>query len=141
MPWDVFIPKNPFSVHSRIIDNSNPIFFKKSDITSNPTKSKFCTTPTIGNLIPKVVFTATIHEAEQRSQNFGQVSNAYIRIVDEGSNTELIRYDLTEDYSIETAVVVGELYRHGAEWKFNAVGSGFSGGLFALCNNFGVNVG
>lgn len=91
--------------------------------------------------VNKIVFTATIHEAEVRAQNFGQVSNAYIRIVDDSSNNELIRYDLSEDYSIETAVVVGELYRNGSEWKFNAVGSGFSGGLFALCQNFGVNVG
>lgn len=90
--------------------------------------------------IDKIAFTATIHEAEERKQNFGQVSNAYIRIIDEAKNVELIRYDLGEDFSIETAVVVGELYRHGSEWKFNAIGSGFKGGLRALCLNFGVNV-
>lgn len=90
--------------------------------------------------VDKIAFTVTIHDAEARRQSFGQVSNAYIRIVDEISNQELIRYDLGEDYSVETAVVVGELYRHGAEWKFNAIGSGFSGGLKALCQNFGVNV-
>ena len=90
--------------------------------------------------ITKIAFTVTIYEAEERRQNFGQVSNAFIRIVDESSNTELIRYDLGEDFSIETAVVVGELYRHNGEWKFNAVGSGFQGGLQALCQNFGVNV-
>ena len=90
--------------------------------------------------IDKIAFTATIHEAEERKQNFGQVSNAYIRIIDEAKNAELIRYDLGEDFSIETAVVVGELYRHGSEWKFNAIGSGFKGGLRALCQNFGVNV-
>ena len=88
--------------------------------------------------IDKVAFTITIHQAAERNQNFGQVSNAFVRIVDEASNTELIRYDLGEDYSVETAVVVGELYRNGAEWKFNAIGSGFSGGLAALCNNFGI---
>ena len=82
----------------------------------------------------------TIYEAEERRQNFGQVSNAFIRVVDEASGTELIRYDLGEDFSIETAVVVGELYRHSGEWKFNAIGSGFQGGLHALCLNFGVNV-
>lgn len=91
--------------------------------------------------IKKIDFTVTIHDAEQRRQNFGQVSNSYIRIVNADSNEELIRYDLGEDFSIETAVVVGELYRHGAEWKFNAIGSGFQGGLAALCNNFGINVG
>ena len=90
--------------------------------------------------IQEIVFTVTIHEAEVRKQNFGQVSNAYIRIFDEASNTELIRYDLGEDFSIETAVVVGEMYRNNGEWKFNAIGSGFQGGLEALCKNYGVNV-
>ena len=90
--------------------------------------------------IAKIGFTVTIYDAEARSQNFGMVSNAYIRIVNDGNNTELIRYDLGEDYSVETAVVVAELYRHGEEWKFNAIGSGFAGGLKALCLNYGVNV-
>ena len=90
--------------------------------------------------VEKIDFTVTIYEAEERRQNFGQVSNAFIRVVDESSGTELIRYDLGEDFSIETAVVVGELYRHNGEWKFNAVGSGFQGGLEALCKNYGVNV-
>ena len=90
--------------------------------------------------IDKVAFTVTIHEADVRRQNFGQVSNAFIRIVDEVSGKELIRYDLGEDFSVETALVVGELYRSGGEWKFNAIGSGFKGGLRALCQNFGVNV-
>ncbi len=90
--------------------------------------------------ISKVAFTVTIYDADVRSQNFGQVSNAYIRIVDETTGSEIIRYDLGEDFSVETAVVVGELYRHNGEWKFNAIGSGFSGGLYALCKNFGVNV-
>lgn len=90
--------------------------------------------------VEKVAFTVTIYEAEQRRQNFGQVSNAYIRMVDETNNSEIIHYDLGEDFSIETAVVVGELYRHNGEWKFNAIGSGFQGGLAALCRNYGVNV-
>lgn len=90
--------------------------------------------------VEKIDFTVTIYEAESRKQNFGQVSNAFIRIVDEASNAELIRYDLGEDFSIETAVVVGELYRNNGEWKFNAIGSGFQGGLKALCQNYGVNV-
>ena len=91
--------------------------------------------------ISKIDFTVTIYDAEERNQNFGQVSNAYIRVVDPVSNQEILRYDLGEDYSIETALVVGELYRNGAEWKFNAIGAGFGGGLFALCRNYGVNVG
>lgn len=90
--------------------------------------------------IEKIDFTVTIHEADARKQNFGQVSNAFIRIVDENMGKELIRYDLGEDFSVETALVVGEIYRHNGEWKFNAIGSGFSGGLAALCKNFGVNV-
>lgn len=90
--------------------------------------------------VSKIAFTVTIYEADERRQNFGQVSNSFIRIVDESTGTELIRYDLGEDFSIETAVVVGELYRHNGEWKFSAIGSGFSGGLKALCLNYGVNV-
>lgn len=89
--------------------------------------------------IEKIAFTVTIYDAEIRQQNFGQVSNAYIRIVDEVTNTELIRYDLGEDFSIETAVVVGEIYKHGGEWKFNAIGSGFQGGLAALCASYGID--
>ena len=90
--------------------------------------------------IEKVSFTVTIFEAESRSQNFGQISNAFIRILDGATNTELIRYDLSEDYSIETAVVVAELYRHNSEWKFAAIGAGFEGGLGSLCSNFGVSI-
>ena len=96
---------------------------------------------TVAANIEKIAFTVTIHEAMQRNQNFGQVSNAYIRVLDETAGTELIRYDLGEDFSIETAIVVGELYRHNGEWKFNAIGSGYQGGLGALCNNFGINIG
>ena len=90
--------------------------------------------------IEKVAFTVTIDQAEARRQNFGMVENSYIRIFDEITGTEILRYDLGEDFSIETAVVVGELYKHNGEWKFNAIGSGFNGGLAALCKNYGVNV-
>ena len=90
--------------------------------------------------ISKIDFTVTIYDAETRNQNFGQVSNAYIHVLDETNGKELVRFDLGEDFSVETAVVVGELYRHNGEWKFNAIGSGFSGGLRALGLNFGVNV-
>ena len=90
--------------------------------------------------VAKIAFTVTIDQAQDRGQNCGQISNASIRVVDVATNRELIRYDLGEDNSIETAVVVGELYRHGSDWKFNAIGSGFQGGLAALCRNFGVNV-
>lgn len=90
--------------------------------------------------IMKIVFAVTIYDAETRRQNFGQVSNSFVRIVDEEKSVELLRYDLGEDFSIETASVFGELYRNGAEWKFNAVGSGFQGGLAALCASHGVDV-
>lgn len=90
--------------------------------------------------IEKITFTVTIHEAESRNQNFGQVNNSYIRTVNEDSSDELIYFDLEEDFSIETALVVGELYRHNGEWKFNAVGSGYQGGLRALCLGYGINI-
>ncbi len=89
--------------------------------------------------IHKIAITVTIHDAVARSQNFGQVSNAYVRVVNEETNLELNRFDLTEDYSIETAMVVCELYRHGAEWKFDAIGSGFQGGLSSLCSRYGLD--
>lgn len=93
----------------------------------------------IPSSIDKVTFAITIHDGEARSQNFGQVSNSYVRIVNEDTNEELIRYDLGEDFSIETAIVVGELYRHGGEWKFNAIGSGYQGGLGSLVKDFGLD--
>ena len=90
--------------------------------------------------VAKIAFTVTIYDADVRRQNFGQVSNAFIRIVDEVTGQELIRYDLGEDFSIATAVVVGELYRNNEAWKFNAIGSGFQGGLAALCAHYGIEV-
>ena len=90
--------------------------------------------------VEKIDFTVTIDQADVRNQNFGMVENAYIRIVDDVTGAEIIRYDLGEDFSIETAIVAAELYRHNGEWKLNAIGSGFSGGLAALCGNFGIQV-
>lgn len=89
--------------------------------------------------VKRIEFTVTIHEADARKQNFGMVENSYIRVMDEANGNELIRYDLGEDYSVETAVVVGALYRQSAEWKFQAIGSGFSGGLAALVRNYGLD--
>lgn len=88
--------------------------------------------------IHKIAITVTIHDALQRRQNFGQVSNAFIRVVNEENNQEVLRYDLAEDFSVETAIVVCEIYRHNGEWRFSAVGSGFEGGLGALCRNYGL---
>ena len=91
--------------------------------------------------IHKIAITVTIHGAESRHQNFGQVSNAFVRVVNSETNEEVLRYDLAEEFSVETAIVVCEIYRYSGEWKFNAVGSGFQGGLRALCGNFGLQVG
>ncbi|MGR8940399.1 MAG: TerD family protein [Gammaproteobacteria bacterium] len=90
--------------------------------------------------LDKVVFAVTIHEAESRKQNFGQVSRAYIRIVNQDGGQEIARYDLSEDASIETAMIFGEIYRVGSDWKFKAVGQGYAGGLGPLASSFGVNV-
>ena len=90
--------------------------------------------------ITKIAFTVTIYEADIRHQNFGQVNNAFIRIYNDENGEELLRYDLGEDFSIETAAVFGELYKNNGEWKFNAIGSGYQGGLAALCANYGVDV-
>lgn len=90
--------------------------------------------------IQRVVFVVTIHEAEVRKQNFGQVSHAFVRVVNKDSNSEVARYDLSEDASIETAMIFGEIYKHGTEWKFKAVGQGYSGGLAALARQYGINI-
>jgi tellurium resistance protein TerD len=90
--------------------------------------------------VNKIAFAATIHEADSRKQNFGMVSNAFIRIVNQADSKELARYDLSEDASVETAMIFGELYRHGDEWKFKAIGQGFAGGLGPLAKNFGVSI-
>ena len=95
--------------------------------------------------VQKIAITVTIHEAAARQQNFGQVSNAYVRVAKMANENDMtgenaLRYDLGEDFSVETAIVVCEIYRNGADWKFNAVGAGFQGGLEALCRNFGVNI-
>jgi tellurium resistance protein TerD len=90
--------------------------------------------------IQRIVFTVTIHDAEARRQNFGQVSNAFIRLVNKDSNNEVARFDLSEDASVETAMVFGEIYKHGSEWKFKAVGQGYAGGLGALARQYGINI-
>ena len=88
--------------------------------------------------IDKIAITVTIHEADARRQNFGQVRNAFIRLVNQDNNSEVVRYDLAEDASTETAMIFAELYRNGAEWKFRAVGQGFNGGLKPLAESFGL---
>ena len=90
--------------------------------------------------VQKITFTVTIHEADQRRQNFGQVGNAFIRLVNAETNIEVARYDLGEDASTETAMIFGELYRHGGEWRFGAVGQGYAGGLAAMCRQYGISI-
>lgn len=90
--------------------------------------------------VDKIVFPVSIHEAEARGQSFGQVSNAFIRIVNQADGSELARYDLSEDAAGETAMIFGEVYRHNGEWKFRAVGQGYASGLRGIALDFGVNV-
>ena len=90
--------------------------------------------------VHKVALSVTIHEADARRQNFGQVRNAFVRLMNEDSGTEIVRYDLGEDFSTETAVIFAEVYRHNNEWKFRAVGQGYAGGLQALCKGYGINI-
>lgn len=91
--------------------------------------------------IERIEIAVNIWEGPERHQNFGQVSNAYIRVLNAENNEEILRYDLGEDFSIETAVIMGALYKYNGEWKFDAIGSGFQNGLKALCENYGLNVG
>ena len=90
--------------------------------------------------VQKIAITVTIHDAESRGQNFGQVQNAFIRVVNDQTNVEIVRFDLNEDYSTETAMIFGELYRHNGEWKFRAVGQGYNGGLRAMCGQYGISI-
>ncbi|GAB3827785.1 TerD family protein [Dactylosporangium cerinum] len=94
----------------------------------------------LGPEVDKIVFPVSIHDADARGQSFGQITNAFIRVVNAADSNELTRYDLTEDYSTETALVFGELYRNGAEWKFRAVGQGYASGLAGIAKDYGVNV-
>ncbi|MDM7830728.1 TerD family protein [Cellulomonas edaphi] len=91
--------------------------------------------------VDRIVFPVSIHDADARHQSFGQVRNAFIRIVNQADGQEIARYDLTEDASTETAMIFGEVYRYGAEWKFRAVGQGYDTGLLGIVRDFGVNVG
>lgn len=89
--------------------------------------------------IESIDITATIYDAKRRFQNFGMITNAYIRLLDEDTNEELMRYDLSEDFSVETSLVFAKIYKHNGEWKFNAIGSGYNCGLAELCNKYGID--
>ncbi len=90
--------------------------------------------------VEKIAIAVTIHDAENRGQNFGQVNNAFIRVVNDETNQEIVRFDLTEDYSMETAMIFGEIYKKKGEWGFVAVGQGYSGGLATVCKSYGINI-
>jgi tellurium resistance protein TerD len=96
--------------------------------------------PSVPATVDSIVFPVSIYDAETRGQSFGQVRNAFIRVVDQSNGNELARYDLSEDASTETAMVFGELYRNGAEWKFRAIGQGYASGLAGIARDFGVNI-
>jgi tellurium resistance protein TerD len=91
--------------------------------------------------IQKISIVVTIHDADARHQNFGQIENAFIRVVNDETGMEIVRFDLTEDYSIETAMIFGEIYKKDGEWRFSAVGQGYAGGLAAACHRYGINIG
>lgn len=115
------------------------------DHVSDPDKAQDNETITVdlGRIpaeVQTVAITVTIHEADARKQNFGMVGNASIRIANRDTGREIAKYDLSEDYSVETAMIFGEVYRHNGEWKFRAVGQGYSGGLRAMCDHYGVPV-
>lgn len=96
--------------------------------------------PEVPSNIEKIAFAVTIYEADSRMQNFGMVENSFIRVVDDNTGSEITRYDLKEKFGDSTAIIAGEIYRDGSGWKFHAVGEGFNGGLFDLCEKFGIEV-
>ena len=116
----------------KVLSDAHFIFFNNEQVKIDLTK--------VSADIKKLVFAVTIYDAEARKQNFGMVSNSFMRVYNNDNGTEIARFDLSEDASTETAMVFGELYRHGTEWKFKAVGQGFAGGLSALASQHGVNV-
>lgn len=132
-----------FVFYNNLKDPSGAVTHSGDNLTGAGEGDDEQVTIELGAMIPdaaKVSFVVTIHEAEARRQNFGQVSNAFIRAVNAENDTEIARYDLTEDASIETVMIFGELYRHGDEWKFKAIGQGYEGGLSAVAKDFGVNL-
>lgn len=90
--------------------------------------------------VQRIAITVTIDQADARRQSFGQVANAFVRILNEETGSEVVRFDLSEDMSTETAMIFAELYRHSGEWKFKAIGQGYAGGLRAMCHQYGINI-
>ncbi len=133
---DFIFYNNPKGGQGAIIHSGD----NKTGVGSGDDEQITINLPSVPLNIEKIAFTITINDAKERQQNFGQISNSYIRIIDADTSEVILCYELGRDFSIETAIVVAELYRYNNEWKFNAVGSGFQGGLPALCNMFGIEV-
>ncbi|MFC5653146.1 TerD family protein [Paenibacillus solisilvae] len=126
-----------------LIFYNNPLtpFIEYKNVESGTDKKQFkLSLPRVPDQVEKFAFTLTIYDGEKRGQSFGQVQRAFIRFMNDSTGQEVLRYDLGNSFSVETAIVVGELYKYNGEWKFNAVGAGFAGGLQALCGNFGLDV-
>jgi tellurium resistance protein TerD len=140
---DKVLSDQHFVFYNNLKDPSGAVSHSGDNLTGSGEGDDEQMTVDLGLLTPdaaKVAFVVTIHEAESRSQNFGQVSNAFIRAVNADSNNEIARYDLSEDASVETAMIFGELYRHGSDWKFRATGQGYAGGLASVAKDYGVNL-
>ncbi len=135
---------NDFIFYNKLTSDCGSIVHQGDNLTGSGDGDDECVKvdlPKIPSSVSKVSVVVTIHDALARNQNFGQVSNAFVRLVNDETNEEVARYDLSEDYSIETAMIFGEIYRHNGEWKFKAIGQGFEGGLNALAKGFGINIG
>jgi len=140
---DKVLSDQHFVFYNNLKDPSGAVSHSGDNLTGSGEGDDEQMTVDLGLLTPdaaKVAFVVTIHEAESRSQNFGQVSNAFIRAVNADSNNEVARYDLSEDASVETAMIFGELYRHGSDWKFRATGQGYAGGLASVAKDYGVSL-
>ena len=126
-----------FVYYNNIKHSSDSVEHKNIDNNSEQLKINISKIPTE---VTRIAFTLTINDAESLKQNFSQIKNITLQIISEDSNEELLKYTLDDDFSIETAIVVAEIYRYKEDWKFNAIGAGFQGGLAALCNNFGIDI-
>lgn len=133
---------NDFIFYNNLSDAAQSVLHTGDNLTGDgdgDDESLKIDLPKIPADVDKIAFTVTIHDAEARRQNFGQVGGAFIRLVNDATGVEVARYDLTEDASTETAMIFGELYRHNNEWKFRAVGQGYAGGLKAMCAQYGIS--
>lgn len=139
------VPNSDYFVfYSQLVGPNNSVVHTGDNLTGEgdgDDESLIVDLTKVPTAVDKIVFTVTIHDAQLRSQSFGQVRNAFIRLVDDNTKQEVLRFDLTENFSTETSVVVAELYRYQSEWKFKAVGAGYNTNLADFCDKFGIQVG